>query len=160
MSTEIERKYMVVEESWKTEVVQSTPIEQGYFPTQKGVTVRIRRRGEKGYLTVKGPSFGISRAEFEYTIPLSDAIEMLETLCQGGRIQKVRHLIPYGDHTWELDVFEGANQGLVTAEVELQAEDETFEKPPWLGREVSEDPRYRNAALVRAPFSQWGEQSS
>ena len=155
MSTEIERKYLVQGEAWKKDVSQSTPIEQGYFPTQKGVTVRVRRRGGQGYLTVKGPSFGISRAEFEYEIPLSDAIEMLETLCQKGRIQKVRHVIPWGNHLWELDVFEGENQGLVTAEIELRSEQEAFEKPAWLGKEVSEDPRYRNAALVKMPFSQW-----
>lgn len=155
MATEIERKF-IVKGDFSKEVCDSQRIVQGYICSQPGRTVRIRIRGEKGFLTIKGPSDdkGLSRYEFEQEIPLSDA-EQLLTLCEPGAIDKVRHLVRVGKHTWEVDVFHGANEGLVMAEIELASEDEPFEKPDWIGEEVSGDRRYYNSMLTKEPYSQW-----
>lgn len=155
MATEIERKF-IVKGDFSKEVCDSQRIVQGYICSQPGRTVRIRIRGEKGFLTIKGPSDdkGLSRYEFEQEIPLPDA-EQLLTLCEPGVIDKVRHLVRAGKHTWEVDVFHGANEGLVMAEIELASEDEPFEKPDWIGEEVSGDRRYYNSMLTKEPYSQW-----
>ncbi len=155
MATEIERKF-IVKGDFSKEVCDSQRIVQGYICSQPGRTVRIRIRGEKGFLTIKGPSDdkGLSRYEFEQEIPLPDA-EQLLTLCEPGVIDKVRHLVRVGKHTWEVDVFHGANEGLVMAEIELASEDEPFEKPDWIGEEVSGDRRYYNSMLTKEPYSQW-----
>ena len=117
--------------------------------------MRVRLRGDAAFLTLKGGSQGISRSEFEYPIPVADALAMLDTLAVAPPVDKVRHLIPVGGHLWELDVFAGENAGLVMAEIELESEGEAFERPDWLGDEVSEDPRYYNANLARYPFRRW-----
>lgn len=155
MATEIERKFLV-KGDFKQQVVSSQRIVQGYICSQPERTVRIRIRGEKGYLTIKGSSDekGLSRYEFEQEIPLSDAEELLK-LCEPGIIDKVRYLIPAGLHTWEVDVFHGVNEGLILAEIELTSEDEFFESPDWLGIEVSGDRRYYNSMLTKHPFSLW-----
>lgn len=155
MATEIERKF-IVKGDFSRDVCNSQRIVQGYICSQPGRTVRIRIRGEKGFLTIKGPSDdkGLSRYEFEQEIPLPDA-EQLLTLCEPGVIDKVRHLVRAGKHTWEVDVFHGANEGLVMAEIELASEDEPFEKPDWIGEEVSGDRRYYNSMLTKEPYSQW-----
>lgn len=155
MATEIERKF-IVKGDFSKDVCNSQRIVQGYICSQPGRTVRIRIRGEKGFLTIKGPSDdkGLSRYEFEQEIPLPDA-EQLLTLCEPGVIDKVRHLVRAGKHTWEVDVFHGANEGLVMAEIELASEDEPFEKPDWIGEEVSGDRRYYNSMLTKEPYSQW-----
>ena len=155
MATEIERKF-IVKGDFSKEICNSQRIVQGYICSQPGRTVRIRIRGEKGFLTIKGPSDdkGLSRYEFEQEIPLPDA-EQLLTLCEPGVIDKVRHLVRAGKHTWEVDVFHGANEGLVMAEIELASEDEPFEKPDWIGEEVSGDRRYYNSMLTKEPYSQW-----
>ena len=155
MATEIERKF-IVKGDFSKEVCNSQRIVQGYICSQPGRTVRIRIRGEKGFLTIKGPSDdkGLSRYEFEQEIPLPDA-EQLLTLCEPGVIDKVRHLVRAGKHTWEVEVFHGANEGLVMAEIELASEDEPFEKPDWIGEEVSGDRRYYNSMLTKEPYSQW-----
>ncbi len=155
MGVEIERKYLVSGDSWRSQVVSSTRIVQGYL-TRGEVTVRARIRGERAYLTIKGRSQGIARSEFEYDIPVPDAEAMLTELADGPVVEKTRHLIDVGGHTWELDVFTGANEGLVMAEIELADADERFEVPQWAGEEVSDDPRYYNVNLAREPFSQWG----
>jgi len=131
--------------------------EQGYIATAlPGQTVRVRIAGQSGYLTLKGPTKGLSRAEWEYEIPISDAQDMLETLCKSSRIRKKRHLINAADGlVWEIDVFEGSNAGLIVAEVELSTEAQQLELPNWIGTEVSDDPRYFNANLVEHPFSDW-----
>lgn len=133
----------------------ATRYRQGYICMEKERTVRVRV-GEKGYLTIKGVSRGISRDEFEYEIPLDDAEEMLVTLCHKPPIEKVRYEIPHASLTWEVDVFEGENEGLVLAEVELDHEDTQVDLPDWVGLEVTGDPRYNNASLVTQPFSKWG----
>jgi adenylate cyclase len=155
MGVEIERKYLVAGDSWRSQVVSATRIVQGYL-ARGDVTVRARIRGERAYLTIKGRSQGIARSEFEYEIPVPDAEAMLTELAEGPVVEKTRHLIDVGGHTWELDVFAGANEGLVMAEIELADADEQFDLPQWAGEEVSDDPRYYNVNLAREPFSQWG----
>lgn len=155
MGVEIERKYLVEGDSWRGQIVSATRIVQGYL-ARGDVTVRARIRGDRAYLTVKGRSQGIARSEFEYDIPVPDAEAMLTELADGPVVEKTRHLIDVGGHTWELDVFAGANEGLVMAEIELADADEQFDLPQWAGAEVSDDPRYYNVNLAREPFSQWG----
>jgi adenylate cyclase len=151
---EIERKFLVQDHtSWRADVTRSTPIKQGYMSTQP--TVRVRQFGHTAYLTIKGPTQGITRAEFEYEIPLNEALIMLDTLCLPGRIIKTRHEVVHAGKLWVVDVFEAENQGLVLAEIELETQGEEFERPPWLGKEVSDDPRYFNSALAREPISTW-----
>lgn len=153
---EIERKFLVSGDFSK-DIVSSSRIVQGYICSEKGRTVRIRIRGEKGFLTIKGPSYnaGLSRYEFELEIPFADAEELMK-LCEPTIISKVRYLANVGNHVWEIDVFHGKNEGLVVAEIELASEDETFERPCWLGDEVTGDRRYYNSMLTKQPFSTWG----
>ncbi|MCI6522968.1 MAG: CYTH domain-containing protein [Parabacteroides sp.] len=152
MATEIERKFLV-EGDFLSEATSKTRIVQGYICSEKGRTVRVRIRDDKGYLTVKGAasSSGLSRYEFEREVPLEDAEQMLR-LCEQESINKERYLVPYKGHTWEVDVFHGHNEGLILAEIELSREDEPFERPSWLGKEVTGDRRYYNSVLTRTPF--------
>jgi adenylate cyclase len=156
MGKEVERKFLVVGEAWRAGVTSATQIVQGYIAASATATVRVRIRGEHAYLTLKGASSGIARSEFEYEIPVDDARAMLAELATGPVIDKVRHLVPVGDHTWEVDVFAGDNAPLVMAEVELADAGESFELPDWAGLDVSEDRRYYNANLARDPYSRWG----
>lgn len=157
MSQEIERKFLVEDDSYKQMASSSSRIVQGYICRTSGRTVRVRIRGGKGYLTIKGPSpdGGISRYEWEHEIPVDEARELMQ-LCEGGVIDKVRYLVPWGKHIFEVDEFWGDNEGLVMAEVELDAVDETFERPPFLGKEVTGDRRYYNSCLTEHPFKEWG----
>lgn len=155
MAIEVERKFLVTDESWRAAVTSSTAIMQGYLASTPSATVRVRVRGDHAFLTIKGATAGVSRSEYEYPIPLADAAQMLRELASGPVIEKVRHLIPVGEHVWELDVFAGDNEGLVVAEVELGAEDEAFQKPEWAGAEVSDDPRYFNVNLASHPYREW-----
>ena len=156
MGTEVEHKFLVIDESWRDAVTESTHIVQGYLARAGRVTVRARLKGARAFLTIKGPSEGTSRAEFEYEIPAADAQAMLDELADGPVIDKVRHLVPVGDHVWEVDVFAGENAPLVMAEVELASPDEAFEVPAWAGADVSHDARYFNANLAVEPYSRWG----
>ena len=157
MGTEIERKFLVRSDRWQPDPATGMRYRQGYLANTEGSTVRIRIAGEMGFVTVKGPTAGISRLEFEYRIPLVDAAEMLGQLCAHPLIEKVRYRVPWAGLTWEVDVFEGDNAGLIVAEIELPSADARFDRPPWLGEEVSHDPRYFNAALTRNPWSRWAE---
>ena len=154
MGTEIERKFLVISDSWRKEAA-GTRYQQGYLCAVKERTVRVRAAGEKAFLTIKGKSQGISRSEYEYEIPLADARELLDTLCERPLIEKTRYKIKVERHTWEIDVFEGENQGLIVAEIELKSEDEPFARPDWVGAEVTSDTRYFNANLIKLPFSRW-----
>jgi CYTH domain-containing protein len=154
MGVEIERKFLVRGRSFLDGVV-GLPYRQGYLSTDPDRTVRIRRAGELGYVTVKGRSRGASRAEFEYEIPVADADDML-ALCIPPVIDKVRHRVEHAGRTFEVDVFGGANEGLVVAEVELPSEDADVDLPDWIGDEVTDDPRYFNANLIAHPFRDWG----
>ncbi|PNG50148.1 MULTISPECIES: CYTH domain-containing protein [unclassified Variovorax] len=146
MATEIERKFLVRDRSVLSGLA-GTHIGQGYL-ADNGMTVRVRVAGDKGFLTLKSNTQGLSRAEFEYPIPLSDAEDLLNGHASLGRLTKVRYLIPVRDVTFEVDVFEGELDGLVVAEVELGSEEQDFPRPAWLGDEVSHDPRYRNSELA------------
>ena len=154
MGEEIERKFLVHGERWR-DGATGTLYRQGFLSTEPERTVRVRVAGERGWITVKGRTAGARRAEFEYEIPAADAREMLDTLCKRPLIEKVRYTVRAGGHVWEIDVFQGDNAGLVVAEIELEAEDEAFEKPSWIGDEVTEDPRYFNSSLVEHPYSAW-----
>jgi len=153
MAKEIERKFLV-DLSKLENLPEGNVIRQGYIPAE-GATVRVRTMNEKAFLTLKGKMSGITRSEFEYEIPLTDALAMLQELCSPPLIEKTRYLIPYAGHTWELDIFEGDNDGLIMAEVELSHEDEVIELPPWITKEVSNDRRYYNAALRLNPYCLW-----
>lgn len=154
MGVEIERKFLVNSEQWKNGVERSVEIKQGYLSTAPERTVRVRTKGEKGFLTIKGKTQNLSRAEFEYEIPLEEALGLLK-LCEGHPIEKVRHEVRVGGKLWEVDVFEGENAGLVLAEIELESEVESFEMPVWAGEEVSADLRYFNSYLSQHPFKGW-----
>jgi adenylate cyclase len=155
MGTEVEHKFLVRDDSWQRDSAQQTRIVQGYLARDGRATVRVRIRGQHGFLTIKGPSVGVSRSEFEYEIPLLDAEQMLTELSAGPTIEKTRHLVNVGNHTWEVDVFAGANAPLVLAEVELTEAGEPFECPPWAGEDVSADPRYFNSNLAQCPYGTW-----
>lgn len=159
MGVEIERKFLVVSDRWRGHH-SGVLYRQGYIPTIDQRTVRIRIAGEQGYLTLKGPAEGLIRPEFEYPIPLQDAEAMLMAFCAPPLIEKRRYHIPIGDLLWEIDEFLGANAGLVLAEVELTHPDQAIALPDWIGTEVTDDSRYYNASLVRAPFSRWGQNAS
>jgi len=154
MAQEIERKFLVDSSKLPANLPQPHQITQGYIQA-KGATVRIRISNDKAYLTLKGKTKGISRSEFEYQIPLEDAKNMLQELCIKPFIQKRRYDIIIGKHKWELDIFEGANDGLIVAEVELESEDEEFIKPQWVLDDVSMDNRYKNSSLINNPYSSW-----
>jgi len=155
MGTEIERKFLVDRNIWHPEPGRGTRYRQGYLSSEPGSTVRVRIAGRQGFLTIKGSPHGIARLEFEYPIPLADAEQLLNDLCPHPLIEKVRYREPWNGLTWEVDVFEGANAGLILAEIELPTPDWPFTQPPWIGKEVSDDPRYFNAALSRHPYSRW-----
>jgi CYTH domain-containing protein len=154
MGLEIERKFLVTDNAWKA-LATGVPCRQGYLSSAEVRSVRVRIAGGKGSLTVKGVTEGVTRAEFEYAIPVEDAAAMLDSLCEKPLIEKTRYRIPFGAHTWEVDEFHGENAGLVVAEVELGSADEKPALPAWVGREVSSDARYFNSNLVKRPFTTW-----
>ncbi|MBB5191970.1 adenylate cyclase [Silvimonas terrae] len=153
MALEIERKYLLATAQWREEINSSTRIAQGYLNDAPARTVRVRIKGDKGFLTIKGKNEGIARAEFEYEIPLADASELLK-LCPNV-LDKTRHEIHRDGFVWEIDEFAGDNAGLIVAEIELPALDTEFAKPAWLGEEVSGDARYYNSALSNTPYTRW-----
>ncbi|MBU0663782.1 MAG: CYTH domain-containing protein [Proteobacteria bacterium] len=154
MGTEIERKFLVTGDAWRG-MATGTEYRQGYLGSDQGRTVRVRIAGDKAFLTIKGKSSGISRMEYEYQIPVEDARVLLAELCEQPIIEKKRYRISYQGFVWEVDEFFGENEGLLVAEIELEEEGQEFEKPPWVGMEVSSDRRYANASLVKTPFSIW-----
>ena len=158
MALEIERKFLVLNESYRSEAFRSDRISQGYLCRQNGNSVRVRIRGDKGYLTIKGPSLdgGLSRYEWEKEIPLPEAEELL-LLCGDALIDKRRYLVKCGKHVYEVDEFYGDNQGLVVAEIELDDENESFEKPAFLGAEVTGDRKNYNSHLTRFPYKYWNK---
>ena len=155
MAQEIERKFLV-KGKFKPEVFKSTRITQGYLSSVPERTVRVRIKGEQGFLTIKGKGnhSGISRDEGEKEIPLNEAEELLQ-LCEPGVIDKTRYLVKAGEHTFEVDEFHGENEGLIMAEIELKTENENFIKPAWLDKEVTGDDRYYNAMLTKHPYTKW-----
>lgn len=154
MPKEIEHKFLVKGDLYKA-LATGEFIRQGFLNTDKERVVRVRIKGEKAWITIKGISKGASRAEFEYEIPLEDAHYLLDNICEQPTISKHRYAIPFGGFTWEVDEFHGDNEGLVLAEIELPAEDTVFDLPSWIGTEVTGDPRYYNANLVKNPYKDW-----
>lgn len=154
MGREIEKKFLITNEEWRG-LAEGKHYCQGYLSTEKDRTVRVRTVGEKGFITIKGRNVRESRLEFEYEIPLGDARELLAELCQKPLIEKTRYKIPFAGFTWEVDEFSGENKGLIFAEIELKYEGEPFPLPHWIGREVTDDPRYYNANLVNMPYPKW-----
>ncbi len=156
MPIEIERKFLVISDAWRPQVERSVEMRQGYLSRTEGrASVRVRLEGDTANLNIKAAVVGTARAEYEYQIPVDEAREMLATLCV-GRVEKTRHYVDAGNgRSWEIDVFSGDNAGLVVAEIELGSENEAFEKPQWLGRELSAEPRWYNHALALRPYTQW-----
>lgn len=156
MAIEIERKFLVTDDSYKALAYHSDRIAQGYICREGGNSARVRVRGDKGYITIKGPSRdgGLSRYEWEKEIPVQEAWELMR-LCNGATIDKTRYLVKCGTHTFEIDEFHGDNEGLTVAEVELTEADELFEKPDFIGKEVTGEKRYYNSSLTRLPFKYW-----
>jgi len=154
MGIEIERKFLVVGDDWRA--APGVPYAQGYLNRDKQRTVRVRIVRDEAWLTIKGVSVGATRAEFEYAIPVADA-EQLLALCDGPIVRKTRRVIEHAGAKWEIDEFQGDNAGLVVAEIELPAEDAPFERPGWLGAEVTHDARYFNSSLATSPYSTWPE---
>ena len=154
MAQEIERKFLI-KDPGIVDALAGERLTQGYLSHDKNATVRVRIAGTRGWLTIKGKTVGATRSEFEYPVPEQDARQMLDELC--GAIDKTRYRLPQGALCWEIDVFHGDNDGLIVAEIELPSEDTPFDKPDWLGEEVTGDPRYYNSALSSTPFNQWAD---
>lgn len=155
MATEIEHKFLLQDERWRQQVERSVRMRQGYLISDTHCSVRVRVADERGFLNIKSGTLGIQRSEYEYPIPLAEAEEILDTLCEKPLLEKTRHYVRFGAHLWEIDEFAGDNAGLIVAEVELSRVDEPFDRPDWLGEEVSHDIRYYNSQLARHPFSTW-----
>jgi len=154
MGIEIERKFLVNGDGWRQPAAAQTRFSQGYLNRDPARTVRVRLAGDRAFLTIKGATTGVTRAEFEYAVPVADALQLLQ-LSDGPVVEKIRHLVVFDGMTWEVDEFLGANAGLVVAEIELQSEAQTFTRPSWLGEEVTGDARYVNANLAVQPFVSW-----
>ena len=154
MGIEIERKFLIDTDKLPP-LHNGYTIKQGYIQTVDHTTVRVRIRNDEAFLTIKGKSIGASRLEFEYPIPLQDANNMLDNLCQISVIAKMRYLVEYERHVWEVDVFKGSNKGLIVAEVELDNEEEAFSLPNWVTEEVTDDIRYFNSNLIKNPYCNW-----
>ena len=155
MAVEIERKFLVTGDGWRGAVTQRKRFRQGYLSRAARASVRVRSDGSEARLNVKAAVKGAARAEYEYAIPVADADEILHSLCVDHVVEKTRHWVRHAGRTWEVDVFEAANEGLVVAEIELEAADERFELPAWVGREVTDDIRYYNNELARHPYREW-----
>ena len=160
MPTEIERKFLLRDDSWRKSAVSCTLLRQAYahFLSGNHLTFRIRIADNLAFLTLKGPVSGCSRSEFEYPVPKKDAEEILKNFCESGMIEKYRYRVPCGSHVWEIDEFLGRNAGLVIAELELNSPEEPFEQPEWLGREVTGEIRFYNSRLREYPFQEWTEE--
>jgi len=155
MGLEIERKFLLRSDAWRRQVTRSLPMRQGYLAGEGGkASVRVRLEGKEARMNIKAAVVGSARAEYDWPVPAEDAREILDTLCV-GRVEKVRHYVEHGGLTWEIDEFGGANAGLIVAEVELRAVDQAFERPDWLGAEVTDDRRYYNHHLALHPYSTW-----
>jgi adenylate cyclase len=154
MAEEIERKFLVKGDQWKAGA-KAVAIKQGYIFTAERKSVRVRVKGDQGYITIKAAKSGFTAAEFEYEIPLADAEELLLNICEQPVLDKIRYLVAHQGLTWEVDVFGGANEGLIVAEIELQSEDQSFARPDWIDQEVTGDDRYFNSRLSKRPFRSW-----
>ena len=172
MGIEIERKFLLENDDWKNLVLKSTVFKQGYLVSgnnsndqnlggqnldKSKSSVRVRVEGDSANINIKSMTLSITRQEYEYSIPLDDALKMLDELCEQPLVEKTRHIVEYDNHKWEIDVFSGENEGLVVAEIELNNEAEKFSMPSWVGQEVSEQVKYYNVNLIQNPYSSWNK---
>ncbi|MCJ7555485.1 MAG: CYTH domain-containing protein [Gammaproteobacteria bacterium] len=157
MGVEVERKFLVANNQWQERVSRSQEMTQGYLGEEGKASVRVRVAGEQAWLTIKSATQGMTRLEYEYPVPVAEGREILSRLTRHAIVAKTRYWVLNGQNTWELDVFQGENEGLVTAELELAREDQEFDIPSWLGPEVTHDARYYNSSLSRHPYSTWKE---
>lgn len=155
LATEIERKFTIKNDSWRKNIDKSQRYVQGYLAGNERASVRIRIAGEQANINIKSATLGIFRQEYEYPLPLEDAQKMLADLCEKPVIDKVRHFVTHAGKVWEIDEFSGENEGLIVAEIELNAIEEAFEIPDWADKDVSDDKRYYNVSLVKHPFKDW-----
>lgn len=158
MAVEIERKFLVTGDGWRRNIVRQESLRQGYLNRPGKASVRVRIQGDEAFLNIKQAVMGRERLEFDYGIPVEDAAEMLDALCEPPLIEKTRYWVEDADFTWEVDVFHGENAGLVIAELELESSTQEFPRPDWLGREVTEEKRYYNVSLSERPYSKWTEE--
>ncbi|MDD4915952.1 MAG: CYTH domain-containing protein [Methylococcales bacterium] len=155
MALEIEHKFLLADDSWRTEISHAVLYKQGYLSSSPLGSIRVRISDEHAWLNIKSATIGASRLEFEYEIPLTDANTLLDELCCKPLVEKIRHFVQRGSHTWEIDEFLGDNAGLIVAEIELPEIGAAFDRPQWLGQEVTSDMRYYNNNLTRHPFKDW-----
>ncbi len=155
MAIEIEHKFLLSSDDWRKYVSHSVKYRQGYLSSQATSSIRIRISNDEAWLNIKSATVGTHRHEYEYPIPMADASEILKNLCRKPLIEKTRHFVTENNHLWEIDEFEGDNQGLIVAEIELDTIGQSFSKPLWLGREVTDDLRYYNNNLASHPYSEW-----
>ncbi len=154
MAIEIEKKFLI-KHMPVAQITYSESIKQGYIISNEKKVIRVREKGNKYFITIKGNKIGISRFEFEYEIPKSDALELFENFCDIGSIEKTRHYVKHHGHLWEIDEFHNENEGLIVAEIELNSEDEEFDIPDWILQEVTSDSKYYNMNLILNPFKDW-----
>jgi len=155
MGIEIERKFLITNDNWRKDADAGTYMVQAYMSSNEKSSIRIRIIGDAANLNIKSKTLGIERSEFEYPIPINEAKEMLDSLCDRPYIEKTRFHVMHDSHQWEIDVFTGENEGLIVAELELGSADEQFTLPDWVGNDVSDDPRYYNICLVSHPYKDW-----
>lgn len=155
MGIEIERKFLVRDDRWRQRVERSARMRQGYLTSDARCSVRVRLADGQGFLNIKSGTLGIRRSEYEYPVPAAEAEEILDALCEKPLLEKIRHFVRHGQHLWEIDEFAGDNAGLIVAEIELSHPDEPFDRPGWLGEDVSHDIRYYNSQLARRPYKTW-----
>lgn len=155
MGKEIERKFLIKSGGWRQHASEGICYRQGYLANNDKCSIRVRMGGNQAFLNLKSATLTVTRTEFDYAIPLKDAEVLLEHFCPRPHIEKIRYTVQFAGYTWEIDVFEGENKGLIIAEIELRDVNESFERPDWLGEEVSDDPRYYNVCLAKHPFKDW-----
>jgi adenylate cyclase len=155
MATEIEHKFLITNDKWRDNADEGTYLVQGYMGSNEKSSIRIRINGDSANLNIKSKTIGIQRSEYDYPIPVGEAKEILESLCEKPFIEKTRFQVMHDGHEWEIDVFAGDNEGLIVAEIELNSTDEEFSRPDWVGEDVSDDPRYYNICLVTHPYKDW-----
>lgn len=155
MALEIERKFLVLSEAWRSSIQRKEEFKQGYLANNATCSIRVRISGNHATLNIKSATIGTLRQEYDYSIPFSEGYEILNRLCRPSVIEKTRYYLEYGRHLWEIDEFKGDNEGLIIAEIELDRQDEVFEKPVWVGQEVSNDIRYYNVSLLMHPYKDW-----
>ncbi|QSA98796.1 CYTH domain-containing protein [Methylococcus sp. EFPC2] len=155
MAVEVERKFLLKNDDWRALAREKLPMRQGYLNDEVGCSIRVRTAGDQAWLNIKSVTIGARRLEYEYEIPLADGEDLLDSLARKPLIEKVRHFVDFAGHLWEIDEFAGDNAGLIVAEIELDHPDASYERPDWVGEEVTDDIRYYNTSLSKTPYKDW-----